>query len=214
MSVDLFTAKMVQLFLGKSCIIDVGANIGFYSCLAGKLNPLSEVHSFEPISNTFEILKENIKLNGLANVIANCSGLSDKPSENAIMHYSEYDEGSQSLGFTRDDMTKRDVSVMLDTLDSYVEKNGLKPDFIKIDTEGHEMHVLRGAECTLQKYKPVIIAETFPAWLRANGNTGQKVFDFVSGIGYSIFKICGTELVKVDKKFPVKHENDYVFGVR
>ena len=72
------------------------------------------------------------------------------------------------------------------TLDEYIEQQQIpKIDFIKIDTEGYEMHVLKGAVETLKKFRPLLFVELSDDNLRQQNNTPQELVLFLNGLGYS-----------------------------
>ena len=71
--------NMIKLLLkNKKTFIDIGANFGWYSLLLSKQFSGSEIHSFEPINNTFRYFEINIKKNKCKNIITNNMGLSDE----------------------------------------------------------------------------------------------------------------------------------------
>jgi FkbM family methyltransferase len=141
--------------------IDVGANIGYFTLLMANLvGPHGKVIAFEPLAENFKILKENIQLNGHANVVA----------ENlALMSRTERIELRSATpgAITWVASVKIDQNAAVEsqsaeavTLDEYVETNGIaKVDFLKIDVEGAEASVLEGATNVLNKHKPILLIE-------------------------------------------------------
>jgi len=126
--------------------IDVGANIGSYTILAACVSK-ANVISFEPIPQTFNSLQLNIRLNNIeSKVRAINKGLGDR---NAVLRFtSAYDTVNHVLiDNTRNDF----IEVEVITLDDYFSDEGiLMPSLIKIDVEGFELNVLKGAGKILQ----------------------------------------------------------------
>ena len=79
-----YAMKMISMMRGKKTIVDVGANLGFYSVIAGKLYPSSRIYSFEPIPQTFAMLEDNIRLNGIANAVIENIAFADKNRTNIL----------------------------------------------------------------------------------------------------------------------------------
>src|SRR2546426_7239159 len=171
-----------QLRPGDLCL-DVGAHMGYHAVLMARLvGKEGMVVAFEPFPNSFEVLRKNTAMNGLANVKIEPMALADR-------------DGILSLTFTADEelsMTPSasgyavqgraaTVAVPACSLDSYLAKLGRVPNFIQIDVEGAEMSVLRGSEATLRRDRPKLLIEVH-GW-----ETGarQEISRFLSGLGYS-----------------------------
>jgi FkbM family methyltransferase len=147
----------------KIIAFDVGANVGNYSLGLQSQFPTAEIHSFEPNPSSFVHL--NKKASGSLRVIN--MGLSD-----AVGHFTLYDggdlNGSEFASLYRDvidGIHQREVksfTVNLTTLDTYCRDNEIHYiDFIKIDTEGHELQVLKGGGDLIAKDKIGIIQIEF-----------------------------------------------------
>lgn len=127
--------------------IDAGANIGNHANFFAKR--FDRVEAFEPHPRTFQLLS----LNAAPNVACHQLALGDEAGT-ARLHDNPGNAGGASLSGEGEAF---DVDVV--TLDSLV----LAPSFLKIDVEGHEIAVLKGAAETLRKYRPVIVFEQLPA---------------------------------------------------
>lgn len=138
--------------LGKRGVIfDVGAHVGNWSkyCLSVESN--LELHLFEPSKNTFEKLSEN---SWPASAHLNNYGLGDK-NELLELNIVDSASGMNSL-HKRHGVINAAVraveQIKITTLDEYCEKNGIhKIDFLKVDVEGHELAVFRGAKRMLER---------------------------------------------------------------
>lgn len=130
--------------------VDVGANIGTLSIYMAK--KFKKVYSFELVHENFECLRKNIDDHGYNNIIPFCFGLGKENKKVDIIYDSVYPD---SLAGVCANVNKEGI-YELKTLDS-LNLEGC--DFLKIDVEGLESHVLEGGFNTISKYKPVIILE-------------------------------------------------------
>jgi FkbM family methyltransferase len=128
---------------------DIGANMGYYTLIAAKkVGPTGRVDSFEPSPRMFNELKFNLELNKFNNVHINNIALGDEPG---VARLSRYDRGREVYGSlsTRSFPGATIIGydeVALETLDNYMVKKGIKQvDMIKMDVEGAEFLVLKGA---------------------------------------------------------------------
>ncbi|MCD4650610.1 MAG: FkbM family methyltransferase [Candidatus Cloacimonetes bacterium] len=164
-----YTTIFESLIKKVSTFYDIGANIGYYSLLAAKLNPKIQVVSFEPARGPHFYLKENIKLNGFTNIIAEPLAIDGLEGEieffeipNRKYSYLKYNlagEGNVGSKTNVRDFTRHKVNAV--TLDNYVKSHqGQSIDLVKMDTEGSEHIVLTNAGELLTKQKPIVICET------------------------------------------------------
>lgn len=154
----------VDGFLPKKgeIVVDVGAQYADYSVIWSKLYGASVV-AYEPIRASFDEATANIQLNH-ADVRIYCAAVGDGSYIKA------------NIG--KDRMLRKDhVGESYPTL-ALDEQGSDIPSLIKVDVEGFEMEVLRGAEATLRRYRPRMIVETHSTDLRL------AVCHYMSGIGY------------------------------
>jgi FkbM family methyltransferase len=139
-------------------VIDAGANIGFFSILAANLvGDYGQVFSFEPVAEANAILKNNIKLNNCRNIEVIEKALGE--TEGEAQFYIDGDglfEGS-SFVIKPQNNAGEGRRIMQTTVDEFVFGRNLdRVDFIKVDIEGAERYMLKGAEKTIKKFKPKI----------------------------------------------------------
>ena len=140
---------------------DVGANFGYYSLKMSQ--NCEQVHAFEPVSRTFQILEKNILKNQLKNVKTEKLALSDEAGIKTINLYNS----SGNNSFFKRNLPRHHLvqfigteEVKVGTLDSYLTREGiLPPEIIKIDVEGAELAVLRGGRETIANHTPVLFVE-------------------------------------------------------
>lgn len=145
--------------------VDVGANVGYYSLLAKKrAGPSGRVLAFEANPKTLIKLKRNIEMNELDGIEVFEGALSDKAgtlqlfAPTSTFHHGIKNHGESSLrnqGWAE----HVEFTVQADTLDARLPGDVKQIDVLKIDVEGSEPMVFRGAEQTIRKHKPVILME-------------------------------------------------------
>lgn len=142
-----------------SLFIDAGANIGFYSLRLAVARPKLEIVAFEPHPRLHALLAANVRANGFSHITPEPIALSD---HNGIMpFYLNHSDMSSSLERNFDTNQSGVVSVAVASLDGYLAKRNGGPDrfLMKVDVEGHEPAFFEGAEQTLRRHRPDIIAE-------------------------------------------------------
>ena len=166
----------------KQIVIDIGAQYGDYAILCSKIYK-AKVYTFEPLPQNFKEILKNIRLNGLEEdqIKAFNVALSDENKEKYITFDGDM---ANSIG------KGKKIRIKFRTLDSYK----IKPDIIKIDVEGFEVNVLRGAIKTIKKYKPKIIIETHSRELE------EQVKEMLTSLGYKL-KHEGRAVYNVNEKF-------------
>lgn len=167
-------------------VIDLGANIGYYSVGAALLTgPSGSVHAFEPVPATFRQLEESVQINHLPNVVINNLAVSDHPGT-ATIYVGGICPGSSS--FAPNELSASECEVNVTTLDDYVREQSLPSvDFIKMDIEGAEMLALLGMRDVLSRFQPSILFEFNPPCLRRLGVQPEQVLKFLEDYGYSFY---------------------------
>jgi len=145
-------------------IFDIGANIGTFTTWMASAFPGGRIHSFEPQRAVFQMLTGNVAINNLYNVYTYNMGLGaeDTYIEFNEPNYFKYcDFGTFTLN-TREfvERTENTVVVEVRTVDSFVATYRIdRVDLMKIDVEGMDLDVLRGAHNTIRKFLPKIFIE-------------------------------------------------------
>jgi FkbM family methyltransferase len=144
----------LSLKIKDPVLFDIGACFGTYSFIT-LFNPDLRVQAFEPYPKMVEYMKDIILLNGIPNITVNEFGLSDKERKCDMQFGSSFHRSELNLNVGTTNIRPDAVgNFMFKTLDSL---NIQKMDLIKIDVEGHEMEVLKGAAETLKRCKPQYI---------------------------------------------------------
>jgi FkbM family methyltransferase len=173
---------------GDTCV-DVGGHLGYYCLLMARIvGPKGRVISFEPVQENMAVLKENVALNRITNIeLVNCA-LGERPGTLSLIRPKNF-----SLSWTPSvrgysvEGARDSVEVEVDTLDAFLSRGGHKPSVIKIDVEGAELDVLRGANETLRTARPVVLLEIH-GWGDA---ISAEILALFSSAGYTV-SVAGT----------------------
>ena len=175
-----------------SVVFDVGANAGFFSLIASRLvGPSGKCFSFDPDPANIESIREQIRLNNIANWVAVQEAVSDKPGD---VPFSRAVPGSSTghLGEAR--RSEETIEVKVTTLDEAAVRFG-PPDFIKMDIEGAEGEALRGASCLLRSARPSFLIELH------NENAAGETRRIMEEAKYEVFSLRGAR-VSLDDVLP------------
>jgi FkbM family methyltransferase len=180
-------SEVLQLSETTIVVYDVGANIGYITlALAHSIKDHGKVFAFEPLPGNVEIIKKLITINNLEKMVEVLPlALGDKTEKQKFVMW-----GSSAMHLLESASNGHDTScctsIMVDsaTLDSFVfECKNPPPHLIKIDVEGAETLVLKGALRTLETYSPAILAEI-------HGPTNAaRVWDALDTLDYKWLKL-------------------------
>ena len=173
--------------------LDVGANIGFYTLLAARLvAPDGPVHAFEPCSETFSRLEENVHLNRPGNVSCHRVALSSENAQARLTLANGGYDAWNSLAAPSMGECGGSETVSTVTLDSFVREHGLsgRRCTIKIDVEGWEAQVLAGGREFLSGDEaPLLCVEFTEEAAALAGSSCAGLYRFLEDLGYRIFSI-------------------------
>ncbi|MFK8046763.1 MAG: FkbM family methyltransferase [Crocinitomicaceae bacterium] len=149
------TVSALQSFLKEGdTFVDAGANIGFLSLVAAeKVGKFGAVHAFEPFPSTYEILEKNKNINNYVQIRAYPFALGNETGSKTIYTENENRGGASLVNHVSDSGTKIEIRKLDDVKIHTLIK------VIKIDVEGYEFEVLKGAEKTIRENKPKLIIE-------------------------------------------------------
>lgn len=182
-------------------IIDIGANIGYYTTLFCKKASNGLIYAFEPDLENFSLLEKNISKNNFSNVkLFNkaCGEVCCKKE----LYLSNHNKGDHRLYDVTNEQ-RNHVLVNVVTLDSLLS-DIQRLDFLKIDIQGYELPALKGAIGLLKKFKPIVLSEFWPEGLKINNVSPQEYIDFFYHIGYEIYSIdsfySDSQVIKIEEK--------------
>jgi len=177
---------------GLNIAIDVGANVGVYTYKFSR--HFSKVYAFEPQTDLYERLKNKTKK--IDNIETLNCGLSDKVGEMELYIPIHYDGSANHAYATLNPIKEnyKSYTVPVNTLDSYEYKN---VSIIKIDVEGHEISVIRGAQYIIQRDKPVIIMEIEEKHLSNLTTVKDEIIEMQS-LDYNCYYFSKKKLIKIN----------------
>ncbi|HTL70044.1 MAG TPA: FkbM family methyltransferase [Candidatus Eisenbacteria bacterium] len=188
------TIAVARSLLGAAetpLILDVGANSGQYLSVLKALYPGARVHCFEPFAASASFLEELAGVNGWKDVKVNACLVGASEGSTRV-HYSNPGESGATavaaravrLGFMKSEYVPQV------TLDAYAEREGLaQAALAKIDVEGGELEVLKGAERFLSRARFPVVFEALHTSDPALRRRHEQIWKLFRGLGYEIFRI-------------------------
>jgi FkbM family methyltransferase len=169
---------------------DVGANAGIFSIAAAKTMPGGRVFAFEPCLSTFALLIRNCRLNHIGNMKIERLALGDYYGQATLQVNKQNKDGLNTLGTPShsDSEVVRQEIVPLKTLDMYIVENNIsKVDVLKVDAEGSELLIFRGARKLLMREDaPIILCECYSWCTEGFGYHPVEIMWLLTEYGYSL----------------------------
>jgi FkbM family methyltransferase len=169
-------------------VIDVGANVGFFTVGAARRLQKGRVLAIEPTAGAFNRLVGNVRDNGVADrVITERVLIADAPGDglvNVVEGREEYSSLGRLVHPSVASAGVKQEQVPIVTLDFLVAKHQLAPSLIKVDVEGAEHKVLRGAVETLRRFRPYVMAECADIMLAQQGSSSVEIRELLASLGY------------------------------
>lgn len=191
-------------------VFDIGASIGWYTLNIAKQFDRAKVLAFEPIFSTFDQLKQNVKINSLNNITIYNFGFSNQ--ETKLTFYLEPESSvSASAANISNKSDVEKVTCCVKKLDDFVNNYGIKPDFIKCDVEGAELHVYQGGIETINRYKPIVFTEMLRKWSAKFNYHPNQIIDLLSNIGYKCFVVKDNYLSEIHRMDGNTLETNFFF---
>ncbi|MEX1188512.1 MAG: FkbM family methyltransferase [Bacteroidia bacterium] len=174
------TLSFITDYLNEGdCFVDIGANIGLMSITAAqKVGVKGKVVSFEPNPSTADILNRNIVYNRINNIEVIPIALGSALGKAFIYPNWHINRGGASL--IRKLEGEAGIEVEVSTLDRLMDKRNLKPQMLKIDVEGFELEVLRGASSCLQNEFPPIVIVEISAERETSGGHFSSILEYIN----------------------------------
>jgi FkbM family methyltransferase len=149
----------------ETVFYDLGANVGYYALLANRVISAGKIYAFEPIPASRAVFEQHIAINKKQlqhnNIEILPFGISDSEKEMSFSNNPGQQDGNTYIRSSGNYTEAEDtVTVQCFSIDELVARGWAAPDVIKIDVEGAEYDVLRGAIQTLRKYRPAILLAT------------------------------------------------------
>lgn len=191
---DCLTQFLAQWIRRGDCVFDVGANQGAYAfSMLERVGPFGSVHAFEPNPEWASHLRARGA--GLPLTVVE-QGVSD---HDGVAEF--YLDTRSACGAVASSLEKLDqmhatenvraTTISLTSLDAYCGAHGLSPRLIKIDVEGHERFVFRGAVETINRCRPFLVFEFWETWWDRGVS---QIFDFLKN-DYALIRIQDGQMV-------------------
>ena len=185
---DKQTKRIMQIVLeDESTFIDVGSYKGEVLELALKISKKGKHFAFEPIPNLFH--KLNNKYGSKCEVLN--YGLSDQKKQSSFQHVTTNPaySGIRKRTYPKDEQVET-IQIQLDTLDNQLKQHD-RVDMIKIDVEGAELEVLKGAKKIIEKFHPIIVFEHGLGASDHYNTSPEDILSFFDYHQYQLFTLKG-----------------------
>lgn len=197
---------------GCNVVMDIGANIGgmFLSFIG---NNVKEVHAFEPVPVAYDKMISNYGRD--SRLVPSMTGMSDMPGRitGATVYnaWTLLPKGSCSIDVASEFKDEPTFDFELTTVDIYCSLSNIKPDFLKIDVDGYELRVLKGAVKTIAERRPPILFELsyLPSLI---GDNCEELCKFIFDSGYVVVtmdcKVVVRNWLDLIERFPWRSSFD------
>lgn len=180
-------------------ILDIGVNFGEtllnFAKLTGKNG---KVYGFEPMPAIFKKCLNNVSLNTFNNIILENFALSET-NENLVVNDPLNGNSGGTYVSKLSTNNANQITITSVTLDGYVLQNGIAQiDFIKIDVEGYETYVIKGAIETIKKFRPLLYIEVCDENLKRAGSSSVALIKLLKSLNYVIMKPDNELLITED----------------
>jgi FkbM family methyltransferase len=194
-------------------VLDIGAHHGLYTLLASqRVRPSGRVFSFEPSPRERKALRLNVALNFCRNVGIQSFALGSQETNADLFVVKHFETGCNSLRPPVADSEAYPVRVRVTTLDAWLQTKGIQfIDFIKLDVEGAELEVLKGATRLLKRIpRPVILAEVQDVRTRPWGYCARDIIEHLENNGYKWFTLRDGGFVEALGRGSDRFEGNFV----
>jgi FkbM family methyltransferase len=190
------TQALRSLVKSGMTIVEIGANIGYFTTFLGRLvGPQGCVRAFEANPEIFDLLTENIDINGLIPFVrAEQKLVCDSCGEREITLLERHRGSGSMLSFTdafvalyRDKKTT--IGVPATTLDAYWKDEARSIDLVKMDAEGSEPMILQGMRRIIAQPHLTMVCEFHNQFFETGGPSAEAFLDAILGYGFVLHKI-------------------------
>jgi FkbM family methyltransferase len=196
---------------------DVGANAGMFTITAAKKIGGKGVFAFEPCSSTCDLLRRNLQLNRLADVNVVQKALGDSVGEGVLQINARGKDGLNTLGqaIHPDSKVVGQEDVGITTVDVFIKDHKVpRIDVMKVDIEGAELMLFRGARDLFQRADaPLILYEGFGSLTRGFGYHPVEILWFLESCGYTLL-LLNSETGEISELKPDYQYDSMVIAVK
>ena len=187
--------ELIGTLTETSVLYDVGAHVGIISLMAAAKAPRGHVYAFEPSPPNFRYLEDHIRINGYTDRVDAARVLVGEQDMDEVPFVCRPGQfTANSLAYAIDG--GHTTLTRMVTIDGMVQRGNVRPPtHIKIDVEGYEAAVLKGATLTLREFRPTVICAVHPEPLRLLGETPDELVEHVVAQGYQAFTLKGEPVI-------------------
>lgn len=169
-------------------VLDIGANVGYYTLLGAALvGEEGVVYAFEPDPVSFRLLEQNVRLNGLQNVVLEQKAVSNEPGS-IRLYLAEENKGDHRIFETEG--RRESIEVEAVSLDEYFRGHEGSIDFVKIDTQGAEAVIIQGMSELIRDNDGMLMAvEFWPYGLSEFGFDAAELLEVLRSFGFHFFDL-------------------------
>ena len=182
----LTTKLIIDSIAPGGTIIDVGANIGYYTLVAARsAGPRGKVFAFEPDPTNFELLKRNVSANAYTTVVTVNKAVSNRTGT-AALYLDEFNRGDHRMYDSHDGRSYVRVDAV--RLDDFFRPSSPKVDVVKIDIQGAEAWAVEGMSDLLKTTGDVVLfTEFWPQGLHRCGVEAEDYLQSLAALGFERF---------------------------
>ncbi len=196
---------------------DAGSNAGLFAISAAKKIGGKGVFAFEPCSSTYDLMRRNLLLNGLADVNVFQMALGDSVGEGVLQVNARGKDGLNTLGQAThpDSKVVGQENVRVTTVDVFMKENNVpRVDVLKVDIEGAELMLFRGARNLLERPDaPLILYEGFAFLTRGFAYHPVEILWFLESCGYTLY-VLNNETGEISEMGPDYKYDSMVIGAK
>lgn len=205
---ELTILEQLSLMTPKTCVLDIGANIGHHSLFFSTI--FKKVHSFEPLPFLADEIARKIKINKLRNIHIHRVALGERTTMEKFYPPTTNNTGTGS--FINNNNHAKPIEIQVFNADEYIKTQSINDiHLIKIDVEGYEVHVIRGLAETLIINRPIVFFEwSKSSELQLDSFFPEKYhfFKFIPAQHkYYFFSDQRPQLCPIDNKLPTELGN-------
>lgn len=175
-----------ELLQPGDTFVDVGANFGLHTMLgASCVGPSGRVIAIEPVPANLRLLERNLALNGLSSRVSVLAKAASDVADGRVTVHGVQEGLSVAASMRPGEAQGGDVVVDTTTLDHCLAESAPPVRLIKIDVEGAEHSVIRGATQTLSRLRPALLVEVHEFALGAFGTSAEQFLRDLARLGYN-----------------------------
>lgn len=189
--------QCIEACRGMTTVFDIGAHIGLVTMpISSVLDPAGKVYAFEPAEANRGHLRDHLQKNAIRNVEIVASLVGDCNSEQVRFYEQSGATGQNALAIKKNHHAYHETVRPQITLDHFCASRKILPDVIKIDVEGAELSVLRGATKILKVSQPIIFLSVHPVEISLLGSSIDELENVINALGYECREMDGQPVAK------------------